>query len=74
MKTLLSKFVKICKIFLEFMSLFMSRSCDQLSQYVPAQKSTKICFFFKNFKLGQILLSRAELELGTDATRIEMTP
>ena len=40
-----SKFLKIRKIFLEFMSLFMSRSSDQLLQYFPAWRSTKILFF-----------------------------
>jgi len=42
------EFLKNLRIFLEFMSLFMnfmSRSSDQLSQYVPARKSTIICFF-----------------------------
>ena len=39
------EFRKICTIFFEFMSLFMSRSSDQFSQYVLARRSTKRCFF-----------------------------
>ena len=42
------EFRKICTIFLEFMSLFMSRSSDQLLQYVPAWRSTKILSFVVN--------------------------